>query len=128
MEIWDSLLQTESMITGPWCIGGDFNIILNPCEKGGGRPHRVSKSFDFAACMDSCGVTDTGFVGSTFTWCNNWTPRGRIWKRLDRIMVNDGWLHEFQSTVVRHLSKSGSDHRPLLMKCHIEQKEFVKFF
>lgn len=39
MEIWDSLLQTESMITGPWCIGGDFNIILNPCEKGGGGGH-----------------------------------------------------------------------------------------
>ncbi|OIT40215.1 hypothetical protein A4A49_61829, partial [Nicotiana attenuata] len=36
MELWDSLIQLESLITGPWCIGGISMSILDPCERGGG--------------------------------------------------------------------------------------------
>lgn len=103
-------------------------MILDLGEKRGKRPHRASKSFDFAPCMDSCGVTNAGYVGSTFTRCNNSSARRRVCKILDRILINDGWMHKFQNVVVRHLARTGSDHKPLLLKCYSDQKESIRYF
>ncbi|XP_059289204.1 uncharacterized protein LOC132042695 [Lycium ferocissimum] len=78
--------------------------------------------------MNRCGMEDAGFIGSTYTWCNNRRPSKRIWKRLDKVSFNDSWLHKFQNSVVRHLSRTGSDHRPLLFKCYDDMNEGIKYF
>ncbi|XP_060187015.1 uncharacterized protein LOC132616547 [Lycium barbarum] len=127
-DLWESLEDINRNITDPWCIGGDFNVIVDPDEKLGGKPHRASKSFDFISCMDNCGMADAGFVGPKLTWCNNRGPRKRIWKRLDRIMINNQWAQNFQSIYVTHLVRTGSDHRPLLFKCHSNHLYFVSYF
>lgn len=97
-------------------------------KKMGGRPHRENKSFDFISCMDSCVVVDAGFVGPKFTWCNNWRPEKRVWKRLDRILINDTWTQRFQNNFVRHLGRTGSDHRPILLRCQNDQGTGVNYF
>ncbi|XP_070022131.1 uncharacterized protein [Nicotiana sylvestris] len=127
-DLWCSLENTHMMIDGPWCIGGDFNVILDPAEKQGGRPHRMYKSLDFSSCMDNCEVKDLGYVGPKFTWCNNWEARRRIWKRLDRVFVNDLWCQTMQNNVVKHLPRTGSDHRPLLLKCYNKNNNSIKYF
>ncbi|OIT21290.1 hypothetical protein A4A49_35793 [Nicotiana attenuata] len=71
-DLWCSLKDTHMLIDGPWCIGGDFNAILDPDEKQGGRPHRMYKSLDFSSCMNNYEFKDLGYVGPKFTWCNNW--------------------------------------------------------
>jgi len=76
-------------VNGPWCIGGNFNIILDPDEKKGGRPHRMNKNLEFNTCMDNYGVINLGFVGPKYTWCNYWELGRRIWKRFDRVFRND---------------------------------------
>ncbi|XP_060200547.1 uncharacterized protein LOC132628799 [Lycium barbarum] len=116
MDLWSSLENLNRIINQPWCIGGDFNVILHPEEKIGGLPHRNAESYDFFECMDSCGMMDIGYIGSNYTWCNNWTPSLRIWKRLDRVFVNDQWAQKYNSNTVKHLPRVGSDHRPLLFK------------
>ncbi|XP_070039273.1 uncharacterized protein [Nicotiana tomentosiformis] len=82
-DLWYSLKGMCHSIDGPWCIEGDFNVITDSEEKLGGKTHRIYKSLKFINCMDNCGVTDLGFSGSKFTWCNNRRPRKRVWKRLD---------------------------------------------
>ncbi|WMV30448.1 hypothetical protein MTR67_023833 [Solanum verrucosum] len=114
VDLWDSLANMNSQVQDAWCIGGDFNVILEASEKLGGKLYQAIESLDFANCMVRCGVEDAGYVSSTHTWCNNRRPRKRIWKRFDRVLINDGWLHKFQNIMVRHLSRTGSDHRPLL--------------
>lgn len=94
-ELWSSLEGVHLVVNGPWSIRGDFNVILDPDEKRGGNPHRMHRSFDFINCMDNCEVTDLGFVGPRFTWCNNQKPRKKIWKRLDRVFINDQWTQLF---------------------------------
>ncbi|XP_019223731.1 PREDICTED: uncharacterized protein LOC109205471 [Nicotiana attenuata] len=89
-ELWSSLELTNLQVNGPWCIGGDFNVILDPDEKKGGRPHRMNKSLEFSTCIDNCGMMDLDFVGPKYTWCSNWEARRRIWKRLDRV-VEEVW-------------------------------------
>ncbi|KAG5604515.1 hypothetical protein H5410_026007 [Solanum commersonii] len=118
----------SNSIDDPWCIGGDFNAIMDPNEKLGGIPHRASKCFEFISTMETCGLSDIGFVGPRYTWCNNRRSGKRIWKRLDRVFVNDLWAENYQTNTIKHLSRVGSDHRPLLMKNHSDQNDFIRYF
>lgn len=43
-------------------------------------------------------------------------------------MVNDLWAQRFNRNYVRHLVRTGSDHRPLLFKCHSDQRNFTRYF
>ncbi|XP_059284932.1 uncharacterized protein LOC132038261 [Lycium ferocissimum] len=95
-DLWFSLENVYLQVDGPWCLCGDFNVILNPTEKLGGKPHRMYKSLDFSSCMDNCELTDIGFMGPNFTWCNNRRLVKRIWKRLDRVFINDSWPNFYQ--------------------------------
>ncbi|OIT38822.1 cytosolic sulfotransferase 12 [Nicotiana attenuata] len=36
-DLWGSLENIHSIINGPWCIGGYFNVIMDPDEKLGGK-------------------------------------------------------------------------------------------
>lgn len=74
----------------PWEILGDYNTILSPTEKKGGRPHRSSQSLDLVSCIDDCGLEDAGYSGNKFTWTNGRKKRKRICKRLDWVFHNEG--------------------------------------
>ncbi|XP_069150536.1 uncharacterized protein [Solanum lycopersicum] len=60
---------------------------------------------------------DMGYSGQPYTWCSHRKDGSRIWKRLDRGVVNDNWLDKMPSTNITHLPSVGSDHCPLLMEC-----------
>ncbi|XP_047253695.1 uncharacterized protein LOC124887823 [Capsicum annuum] len=126
-ELWSNLEGLKNMINSLWCIGGDFNVILHPEEKTGGRPHRNYNSFNFSEFMDTCGVKDVGFIGSKLTWCNNWTPRKRVWKRLDRVFINDSRAQKYNFNTVKHLARTCPDHRPMLFKCDKGQANGKKY-
>lgn len=59
-----------STISNPWAVIGDFNSILSTDEKLGGTPHNLSKSLPFIECLHDCDLTDMGYTGQAFTWCN----------------------------------------------------------
>src|SRR5436190_2406426 len=67
--------------------------------------------------MSSCNLTDGGFSGSKFTWCNNRIGRHRILQRLDRGLLSPEWVAKF-STTIAHLHRTCSDHAPLLVTAH----------
>lgn len=91
----------------PWLAIGDFNVILNLCEKRGGRA--VGKRCAlFSEFMDSLRLHDLGFSGPNFTWNG-----GGVFKRLDRAICNEAWNLKFPLSKIFHLQKLKSDHRPL---------------
>ncbi|XP_071906092.1 uncharacterized protein [Coffea arabica] len=112
--LWDGLLQCQPHHK-LWIVVGDFNVVVEPWEKRGGRPFRVVEASDFVECMGSAGLFDGGFSGPNFTWCNNRHGRARIWKRLDRLLLNAAYLDIHLSVTVSHLARHPSDHAPLLM-------------
>ena len=66
----------------------EFNVIMSSSEKKGGRPFHPSGELDLLDFMQDAGIFYADFLGSNFTWCNNRYGRARIWKRLDRMLIN----------------------------------------
>ncbi|XP_060200867.1 uncharacterized protein LOC132629156 [Lycium barbarum] len=115
LELWDNLYHLANSMDLPWMVGGDFNVILAEEEKLGGLPVTLAECEDFAFCINSCGLFDMGFKGSPFTWWNGRAAEDCIFKRLDRIVVNILFQNIFPQIEVEHLSKTGSDHAPLIV-------------
>ncbi|WMV13660.1 hypothetical protein MTR67_007045, partial [Solanum verrucosum] len=128
-HLWERILHfadTNNVI--PWRTVGDFNVITDLDEKLGGIPYNMRKSLEFIGVIEACGLMDLGFNGPKFTWSNQRGINFRIWKRLDRAMVNDKWLQHMPHTSITHLPSVGSDHCPLLMEMNTRAENHIKYF
>ncbi|KAL2532641.1 Uncharacterized protein Adt_05992 [Abeliophyllum distichum] len=109
-DLWMGLHQISLVVDGPWMVGGDFNVIAHNGERTGHNT-RDRGTTDFADLMMDCGLTDAGYSGSQYPWTN-----GRVWKRLDRVLINPAVGSSCSRFSVRHLNRSTSDHSPLLIQ------------
>ncbi|XP_015167780.1 uncharacterized protein [Solanum tuberosum] len=125
--LWDRLLFYANMEL-PWCTIGDFNVITSIEEKMGGLSDNINRSFEFIGVIEACGLTDLGYTGLPFTWCNQRDAEARVWKRLNRSMVNDKWLEVMPQTTMENLSSVGSDHSPMLMEMINTNESHIKYF
>ncbi|XP_027172427.1 uncharacterized protein LOC113772083 [Coffea eugenioides] len=112
--LWSALIA-ENLAEHPWMLAGDFNVTVSADEKRGGLPFLVDEGVELRTFMSMAGVSDVGFLGCPFTWCNNRGGLARIWKRLDRMFVNQTAFPSGVQFQVQHLGREPSDHAPLLM-------------
>ncbi|XP_059288975.1 uncharacterized protein LOC132042454 [Lycium ferocissimum] len=101
LQLWGDIYGVASNMALSWLIGGDFNVILNEEEKIGGSP---------------------------FTWWNGRAANDCIFKRLDRMLHNELFQDWFGNLEVEHLSRTGSDHAPLLLTCGDQVQNYFKPF
>jgi hypothetical protein len=114
-DFWEFLSNIGNSFGGPWLLLGDFNSILSPAEKFGGRPfgslsHRLFEDF-----VHSNALIDLGFNGNKFTWSNHRQGHVNIRERLDRGLANNDWVHLFPNSLINIIPASNSDHCPLLL-------------
>nr|XP_016476430.1 PREDICTED: uncharacterized protein LOC107798019 [Nicotiana tabacum] len=128
IELWDTLYGMASDMTVPWLVGGNFNVIWDEEDKYGGLLVSLIEVDDFRHCINTCNLTDLGFKGSIFTWWNGRSEEDCIFKRLDRCFGNNELQQTFPGLEITHLSKIGSDHCPMLLKCDIETPPIKKSF
>ncbi|XP_070050659.1 uncharacterized protein [Nicotiana tomentosiformis] len=128
LELWDKLYYLAADMELPWVIGGDFNVVLHEDEKIGGLLVYPPEVEDFSFFVNSCGLFDTDYKGSPFTWWNRRSNEEFIFKRLDKIFVNQPFQTLFPNIKAEHLIRTGSDHAPLLMNCREEAQQSVKPF
>lgn len=112
-EMWFLLKYLIRNDNSLWAAIRDFNVILSPAEKLGGCSNGKRCPF-FGDFMDKAELSDLGFHGSPFTW-----HRGTLFERLDRAVRNKAWLQKFSNSVITHLPKIKSDHRPLLFALNL---------
>ncbi|XP_027183870.1 uncharacterized protein LOC113782162 [Coffea eugenioides] len=112
--LWGELLREKQEVK-PWFLVGDFNVILSAEEKRGGVPFRQADRMELAQFMSLAGVGDAGFSGSRYNWCNNRQGMARVWRRLDRLLINSAAMRMECDFTVRHLGRDPSDHEPLLL-------------
>ncbi|KAL0928380.1 hypothetical protein M5K25_000257 [Dendrobium thyrsiflorum] len=121
--LWEQLSHFHTLCILPWFVGGDFNTISNPSERLGGASQIYQSMEDFNNVIMDCNLLDIGFSGDRFTW-----HRGHLWQRLDRVLFNDLWINSCESTNVFHLSRTLSDHSPLLINIKPMQLNFLAQF
>lgn len=96
---------------------GDFNEILDVEESSGfsalGRLLQGMR--DFQGTVLYCNLSDMGYQGAWFTWCNK-REEGIICKKLDRVLMNDVAIQIFSAAYSVFESGGCSEH----MRCKIQ--------
>ncbi|KAL0347722.1 UNVERIFIED_CONTAM: hypothetical protein Scaly_1788200 [Sesamum calycinum] len=93
-----------------WLCAGDFNEILDQSEKLGGPPRPVWQIRNFREALAGCSLSDLGFTGTPFTWCNGHSLPTTVRERLDRACANLEWSRLFPNVSVKHEPVNCSDH------------------
>lgn len=98
-ESWLLLKAIKPRVEVDWLYVGNFNEILNYSEKVGEvlRPYKQMEEFRWA--VEECGLSDLGFMGNKFTWCNNRHGKAFTKKRLDRAYGNSQWHDTYSNTL-----------------------------
>ena len=112
---WNFLRQLSSQFSGPWCIFGDFNDILDASEKRGRnfRPQWLINGFR-QAVIDS-GLSDVPAEGYPYTWFKSLGIPRAVEERLDRALANNLWFNIFPNATIETLVAPASDHYPILV-------------
>lgn len=129
-ELWQDLLYFQESNHLPWMIGGDFNVVAAAHEKRGPKAINQGDVHDFNSFILDAGLSDAGFQGNDFTWCNDLHSSENTWERLDRVMYDNSFLQFAPSLSVAHLTRTHSDHCPLLLSLHnrLASPSSFKFF
>jgi hypothetical protein len=127
-DFWDKLANC-SLDTGlPWLCIGDFNAIISPIDKFGGRPFYSNFNNSFSHFLNTMGMIDLGFSGNPYTWSNNRQGLGLIKERLDRGIASLEWIHTFPNFFVTHLPAHTSDHNPLILDTDLPLPSLPRLF
>jgi hypothetical protein len=98
--------------TLPLMVGGDFNIIRRKEEKNNDNFY-ARWPFIFNAIIESLDLREIALSGRQFTWANRRTIP--TYEKLDRILARVEVEQKFPLLSVHALTRSGSDHTPLLL-------------
>ncbi|KAL0295410.1 UNVERIFIED_CONTAM: hypothetical protein Sradi_6837400 [Sesamum radiatum] len=70
---------------------------------------------EFRNCISGAGLVHLPFSGCAFTWHNCSEGNRSLWKRLDRMLVNEEWLDKWPDSMYTSALPSTSDHSPLIL-------------
>ncbi|KAL0293586.1 UNVERIFIED_CONTAM: hypothetical protein Sangu_3235000 [Sesamum angustifolium] len=79
----------------PWLVLGDFNAVLDDSEVRGRAADTSVSMAEFRTCMLDTGLVQLPFTGCPYTWHNCSEGTRSLWKRLDRMLVNEAWLEKW---------------------------------
>ncbi|XP_059599050.1 uncharacterized protein LOC132255193 [Vitis vinifera] len=110
--LWEELGAIRGLWEDPWCLGGDFNVILSQRERS--RQGRLSGAMrSFAQIVDDLELIDLPMQGGIATW--NGGRNNQSWARLDRFLVTQQWLDMFCGVAQCRMHRPTSDHFPILL-------------
>lgn len=114
LELWDKLMELKEECNCLWIIGGDFNVILNEEEKLGGLEFEQTEAIDFGFFINNCELEELKFSGSKFTWWDSKAAEDCIFKRLEKILVNQEFMNLFPASKVIILLGKGRTMSPCI--------------
>ncbi|KAL0322534.1 UNVERIFIED_CONTAM: hypothetical protein Sangu_1872700 [Sesamum angustifolium] len=106
----------DSIDVEPWLVLGDFNVVADMSEVCGGSGDIRSVIEDFQGLLIDTGLITLPMQGALNTWHNCSDTSRSLWKRLDKMLVNDRWLDRWSSAFYISFTPRTSDHSPLIFK------------
>ncbi|KAL0288698.1 UNVERIFIED_CONTAM: Retrovirus-related Pol polyprotein from type-1 retrotransposable element R2 [Sesamum calycinum] len=100
----------------PWLVGGDFNAVRDLSEVCGASGDIRLATHEFNDCIMRAGLIALPMRGVLYSWHNCSTDGRSLWKRLDRLLVNDLSLERWPDSHYECLTPRTSDHSPLLLR------------
>ena len=116
-SLWRDLKMCAASVGSlPWISLGDFNVVLNSNEIFGSTLGRDHGAEEFNDCVNATCLVDLRNTGCFFTWNNRRSDAEQfIKKKLDRALVNQGWMGKFPTTFAEFLPPGISDHSPIVI-------------
>ncbi|KAL0310908.1 UNVERIFIED_CONTAM: Retrovirus-related Pol polyprotein from type-1 retrotransposable element R2 [Sesamum angustifolium] len=100
-RLWDALRTLATGIQDePWLVLGDFNAVVDDSEVCGRAADTSVSMAEFRSCILDTGLVQLSFTGCPFTWHNCSEGTRSLWKRLDRMLVNEAWLETWPGTAM----------------------------
>ncbi|KAL0455497.1 UNVERIFIED_CONTAM: hypothetical protein Slati_0888900 [Sesamum latifolium] len=116
-ELWTHLVSVmEDVGENPWIVLGDFNAVLDHSEVCGHSGDINASMGDFRALLIDTGLVPLPSQGAFFTWYNCSDGPRSLWKKLDRMLVNDSWLTRWLNTSCLCATPRTSNHSPLILR------------
>ncbi|KAL0289586.1 UNVERIFIED_CONTAM: hypothetical protein Scaly_2698000 [Sesamum calycinum] len=117
VDILDTLVNFPGAVNEEsWLIGGDFNVVLDMSEVCGSSWDIQMAMEKFKECIFYTSFITLPMQGEMFTWHNCSTNSRRLWKRLDRMLVNASWLGRWPNSFYRSVTPQTLDHSPLVLR------------
>lgn len=113
-DLWSYVLDISDSISVPWCVGGDFNVISSPSEAKGNFSFDYPAADDFNDFINTAGFSEMEIYGDDLSWSNLRNIDELMFKKLDRILVNNAWRMQFELKISYELMFS-SDHKPMIV-------------
>ncbi|XP_058762167.1 uncharacterized protein LOC131635557 [Vicia villosa] len=141
LTIWkkDSIIPVFSF-RGEWIVGGDFNAVkIEEERRGRTTGGRMDEMVEFGDFIELMNLVDVPEVGSIHTWIN---PGGTASSRLDRFLISDGIIQDWNIVAQVTGDRDISDHMPVWIKASnldwgpkpfkvfnswFQHKDFLKF-
>ncbi|KAL0289527.1 UNVERIFIED_CONTAM: hypothetical protein Sradi_7071800 [Sesamum radiatum] len=114
--LWGELLMiSAAIVDSPWCALGDFNIVIDESESSGGTAEVSHAMAEFREFIMDAALIHLPYTGCPFTWHNCSSGSRSLWRRLDRVLVNDNWLEKWPHSSYLSALPQTSDHSPLIL-------------
>ncbi|XP_057550608.1 uncharacterized protein LOC130828665 [Amaranthus tricolor] len=108
-ELFEEIKHRVMTINKPLLLMGNFNVIFHTRERIGS--FRCDRSMtEFSKWIIDLGLIDIPLHGVKFTWRRNASK-----SRIDKGLCCNEWLRKFPNLALLGLSRSSSDHNPLLL-------------
>ena len=109
-------------------VGGDFNIIRRQ-EENNNNNFDAHWPFMFNAIIESLDLREIDVSGRQYTWASR--RENPTFEKLDRFLANVEWEQKYPLVTVQALTRTGSDHTPLLIdfgeQAHLGNKSRFSF-
>ncbi|KAL0462250.1 UNVERIFIED_CONTAM: hypothetical protein Slati_0112600 [Sesamum latifolium] len=91
IQSWNLLRQHHHQSAKQWMVADTFNDILEQSEKQGGPLRPNWRIRNFCNAIEECKLSDLGYEGYPYTWCNNQIAPHTLRELIDRACVNLGF-------------------------------------
>ncbi|KAL2247303.1 UNVERIFIED_CONTAM: hypothetical protein Sindi_2582600 [Sesamum indicum] len=115
-ELWSALENLAIQCADiPWLIGGDFNVVRDLSEVCGTSGDIRIAMEEFNVAIQNTRLLPLPMQEEWYTWHNHSATPRNLWKRLDRMLINDRWIARFPNTFYSVLTPRTSDHSPMVL-------------